>query len=68
MPDATEGLDEVFYPDGVGAWMAKLDARVGGLVSDPGFFPHSNDFRGHRVHQIRFQGGDASSNSYCFAS
>jgi methanethiol oxidase len=62
--------DEVFYPDGVGAWMAKLDADVsaGGLVADIGFFPHGNDFRGRRVHQTRLQGGDASSDSYCFTS
>jgi 56kDa selenium binding protein (SBP56) len=47
--------DEVFYPDGVGAWMAKLDADVsaGGLVADIGFFPRGDDFRGRRVHQIR---------------
>ena len=31
-----------------------------------GFFPHSEDFRGLRVHQARLQGGDASSDSYCF--
>ncbi len=45
--------DEVFYPDGVGAWMAKLDADVsaGGLVADNGFFPHGDDFRGRRVHR-----------------
>jgi methanethiol oxidase len=62
--------DEVFYPDGVGAWMAKLNADIGtgGLVPDPDFFPRGSDFRGHRVHQIRLQGGDASSDSYCFTS
>jgi selenium-binding protein 1 len=60
--------DEVFYPDGVGAWMAKMDAdvSVGGLVLDARFFPHGDDFRGRRVHQTRLQGGDASSDSYCF--
>ena len=62
--------DEVFYPDGVGAWMAKLDADIsaGGLVADTGFFPHGNDFRGLRVHQTRLAGGDASSDSYCFTN
>jgi selenium-binding protein 1 len=62
--------DEVFYPDGVGAWMAKLDADVsaGGLVPDVRFFPHGGDFRGLRVHQTRLQGGDASSDSYCYTS
>lgn len=59
--------DDVFYPDGVGSWMAKLDADAsGGLVADPRFFPHGPDFRGLRVHQTRLQGGDASSDSYCF--
>jgi methanethiol oxidase len=62
--------DDVFYPDGVGAWMAKLDADVsaGGLVADAGFFPHGDDFRGHSIHQTRLQGGDASSDSYCFTN
>ncbi len=62
--------DEVFYPDGVGAWMAKLDADIsaGGLVPDGRFFPHGNDFRGRRVHQTRLQGGDASSDSYCYTN
>ena len=62
--------DEVFYPDGVGAWMAKMDADVaaGGLVADSRFFPHGDDFRGLRVHQTRLQGGDASSDSYCFTN
>jgi methanethiol oxidase len=59
--------DDIFYPDGVGAWMAKLDANLdgGGLVADPGFFPNGDDFGGLRVHQTRLQGGDASSDSYC---
>jgi methanethiol oxidase len=48
--------------------MAKFDADIdaGGLVPDPGFFPRGDDFRGLRVHQTRLQGGDASSDSYCF--
>jgi methanethiol oxidase len=59
--------DDIFYPDGVGAWMAKLDVDTdtGGLATDPRFFPHGDDFRGLRVHQTRLQGGDASSDSYC---
>jgi selenium-binding protein 1 len=60
--------DDIFYPDGVGAWMARLDANLdgGGLAADTGFFPGGEDFRGLRVHQTRLQGGDASSDSYCF--
>ena len=62
--------DLIFYPDGVGAWAAKLDAdpQAGGLAVDARFFPHGDDFRGLRVHQTRLQGGDASSDSYCYTS
>ena len=60
--------DDQFYPDGVGAWAAKIDTNpaTGGLNIDERFFPHGEDFRGLRVHQIRLQGGDASSDSYCY--
>jgi methanethiol oxidase len=59
--------DDQFYPDGVGAWMVKVDVDPGGGMSvDPRFFPHAEEFRGRRVHQVRLQGGDASSDSYCF--
>jgi selenium-binding protein 1 len=60
--------DDIFYPDGVGAWVAKLDANPdsGGIVADSRFFPHGEDFRGLRVHQTRLQAGDASSDSYCY--
>ena len=62
--------DDIFYPDGVGAWLAKLDTNptTGGLTADPGFFPNGEAFRGLRVHQTRLQGGDASSDSYCHTS
>jgi methanethiol oxidase len=62
--------DDIFYPDGVGAWMAKLDTDpdAGGMVADRRFFPHGDDFRGLRVHQTRLDGGDASSDSYCYTS
>jgi selenium-binding protein 1 len=62
--------DDIFYPDGVGAWMAKLDADLdgGGLTPDARFFPGGDDFRGLRVHQARLQAGDASSDSYCYTS
>ncbi len=56
--------DDQFYPDGVGAWMVKLDAgEDGGIAFDEKFF--LGDFRGLRAHQVRLQGGDASSDSYC---
>jgi methanethiol oxidase len=60
--------DDQFYPDGVGAWMAKIDTDPdagGGLRLDEGFFLEGDDFRGRRAHQVRLQGGDASSDSYC---
>jgi methanethiol oxidase len=62
--------DDIFYPGGVGAWMARLDADpdTGGMVADAHFFPNGDDFRGLRVHQTRLQGGDASSDSYCYTS
>jgi selenium-binding protein 1 len=61
--------DDQFYPAGVGAWAAKLDASpAGGLTVDPAFFPNGDAFRGLRAHQIRLQGGDASSDSYCYRS
>jgi selenium-binding protein 1 len=59
--------DDQFYPGGVGAWMAKLDVAVGGGIAfDQRFFPRGEAFRGRRVHQVRLQGGDASSDSYCY--
>lgn len=61
--------DDQFYPDGVGSWMAKVDTDPDagvGLRLDERFFPHGTDFRGLRVHQVRLQGGDASSDSYCY--
>jgi len=60
--------DDQFFPDGVGAWMAKIDTvpAAGGLRIDDRFFPHGQDFRGRRPHQVRLQGGDASSDSYCY--
>jgi methanethiol oxidase len=60
--------DDQFYPDGVGSWLAKIDTdpTAGGLTLDGRCFPHGDDFRGLRAHQIRLQGGDASSDSYCY--
>jgi methanethiol oxidase len=61
--------DEQFYPDGVSAWMAKADVGSGGGIAlDPRFFVAGEAFRGRRAHQVRLQGGDASSDSYCYPS
>jgi selenium-binding protein 1 len=57
--------DEQFYPDGVRGWMAKVDLHPdGGMELDPNFFLEMN---GLRPHQVRLEGGDASSDSYCYA-
>ena len=56
--------DEQFYPDGVTGWMAKVDVGAGGgMTLDPEFFV---DFGPYRSHQVRLEGGDASSDSFCF--
>ena len=56
--------DAQFYPDGIPGWMVKLDAKPdGGIDFDPRFFLEFGD---QRAHQIRLQGGDASTDSYCF--
>ncbi|MEW6271798.1 MAG: selenium-binding protein SBP56-related protein [Thermodesulfobacteriota bacterium] len=56
--------DEQFYPDGVTGWMAKVDAGAsGGMEIDRDFFV---DFGPYRSHQVRLEGGDASSDSFCF--
>ncbi len=58
--------DAQFYPDGIRGWMVKLDARPeGGMVPDPRFFLQFEE--GMRGHQVRLQGGDASSDSFCFS-
>src|SRR2546429_2542037 len=57
-------IDEQFYPDGVGSWMVKLDAGPdGGIKFDENFFVESSDYR---VHQVRLEGGDSSTDSFCF--
>ncbi|BDI30126.1 selenium-binding protein [Capsulimonas corticalis] len=56
--------DQQFYPDGLDGWLAKLDVDPGGgLTPDPKFF---RAFPDERPHQVRLEGGDASSDSYCF--
>jgi selenium-binding protein 1 len=56
--------DAQFYPDGVGGWLVKLDADATGMRLDERFFV---EFGGLRAHQLRLEGGDASSDSYCFS-
>jgi len=58
--------DEQFYPDGIRGWMIKadVDPATGGLALDPRFFL---DTAAERPHQVRLEGGDTSSDSFCYA-
>jgi selenium-binding protein 1 len=44
--------------------MAKVDVRPGGMELDRRFFLETGTMR---PHQVRLDGGDASSDSYCYA-
>jgi selenium-binding protein 1 len=58
-------IDSQLYPDGMDGWMVKLDARPqGGIAFDPKFFVEWP--KTHRPHQVRLDGGDCSSDSYCY--
>jgi selenium-binding protein 1 len=55
--------DAQFYPDGIRSWLLKCDAdESGGLSADAEFLLPTE----LRSHQVRLQGGDASSDSYCY--
>jgi len=57
--------DSQFYPDGIRGWMVKCDAAAaGGLKLDPEFYLPFEP--GYRPHQVRLQGGDSSSDTYCY--
>jgi methanethiol oxidase len=57
--------DAQFYPEGIQGWLVKLDADPdGGMRLDPNFFL---DFGDQRPHQVRLEGGDASTDSYCYS-
>jgi methanethiol oxidase len=59
--------DAQFYPDGIHGWIAKVDVDPGGgLTVDPDFFIEFDE--GERPHQIRLEGGDSSSDSFCYVS
>ncbi len=58
--------DAQFYPDGIEGWLARIDVGPdGGMSLDREFFLVFED--GMRPHQVRLAGGDASSDSFCFA-
>ena len=51
--------DAQFYPEGISGWVTKLNVDPeGGITIDPDFFA---DFGTERPHQLRLEGGDASS-------
>jgi methanethiol oxidase len=65
----TNGLyrpwDGQFYPDGIKGWMVKADADPsGGLRLDPRFYLPAE--AGYRTHQVRLEGGDSSSDTFCY--
>ena len=58
-------IDRQFYHRGFDGWMVKLDVDPdGGIAFDENFFIEWPD--GHLPHQIRLEGGDCSSDSYCY--
>ena len=58
--------DAQFYPDGIRGWLTKVDVgAAGGIAFDRKFLVRFED--GLRPHQVRLHGGDASSDSFCFA-
>jgi selenium-binding protein 1 len=57
--------DAQFYPDGFRGWLARLDIGADGALSPAAdFFLDTGDMR---PHQVRLEGGDASSDSFCFS-
>ena len=56
--------DAQFYPEGIQGWTAKINANPGGgMEIDQDFLVEFGD---ERPHQIRLQGGDSSSDSFCY--
>ncbi|HTT77647.1 MAG TPA: selenium-binding protein SBP56-related protein [Candidatus Binataceae bacterium] len=56
--------DAAFYPEGIRGWVTLVNVQdSGGLALDPNFFV---PFTGERPHQVRLEGGDSSSDSYCY--
>ncbi|HSK89483.1 MAG TPA: selenium-binding protein SBP56-related protein, partial [Anaerolineales bacterium] len=66
----TNGLysswDDQFYPDGLEGWMARINVDTQGRMElDQDFFLQTGELR---LHQVRLEGGDASTDSYCYPS
>jgi len=59
--------DDQFYPGGVPGAMVKAEVGPnGGLTLDEAFWTEFP--RGYRSHQIRLEGGDCSTDSFCYPS
>jgi selenium-binding protein 1 len=59
--------DDQFYPQGVPGIQVMANAKPGGGIElDKGFFVEFED--GYRSHQVRLEGGDCSTDSFCFPS
>jgi len=58
--------DDQFYPKGVPGQVAMAHATDGGMTLDPKFLIDAEE--GYRAHQIRLEGGDCSTESFCFSS
>jgi selenium-binding protein 1 len=56
--------DDQLYPEGIRGWMARVDiGKSGGIHLNEDFLLN---FDGLRPHQVHLDGGDASSDSYCY--
>lgn len=56
--------DDQFYPEGIPGAMLKIDVDSGGAMTlDPKFHV---EFPGARAHQVRLEGGDCSTDTFCF--
>jgi methanethiol oxidase len=56
--------DKQFYPEGIRGWMVQLDVDPhGGIALNRDLFVNFSDLR---PHQVRLEGGDASSDFYCY--
>jgi selenium-binding protein 1 len=59
--------DTQFYPDGVPGVQLMCNAGAnGGIELDPSFYVHFGPH--YAAHQIRLQGGDCSTDSFCYPS
>jgi selenium-binding protein 1 len=58
--------DPIFYPDGMPGWLAVARLGPDGFGLDPKVFVEFEE--GYRTHQVRLEGGDSSTESFCFPS